>query len=167
MKKNLANIITGFRILGSITLIFLPMFSLTFYIMYLLCGVSDAVDGRIARITGSEGESGAVFDTVADFIFVAVMFVKFIPVLEIEKWLWIWIAAVTAVKAGNIIYGFICEKKLISPHTVMNKITGFLLFVFPLTLNFIDINIILPVVGIFATFAAIQEIYCIRRMRHL
>ena len=69
MGKHIANIITGFRILCSILLMFFPVFSAQFYITYLLCGVSDMVDGTVARKTNSISEFGARFDTVADFVF--------------------------------------------------------------------------------------------------
>ena len=38
MTKQFANIITTFRILGTIVLLFFPLFSSEFYITYLLCG---------------------------------------------------------------------------------------------------------------------------------
>ena len=40
---DIANILTGCRIFGSILLLFFPAFSLGFYIIYLLCGFSDKV----------------------------------------------------------------------------------------------------------------------------
>ena len=44
-KRNAANIITGIRILGSILLAFVPVFSIPFYVLYLICGLSDMADG--------------------------------------------------------------------------------------------------------------------------
>ena len=67
MKKQSANIITSCRILGSILIIFLPVFSSQFYITYLLCGLSDMVDGTVARKTNGISNFGAKFDTVAEF----------------------------------------------------------------------------------------------------
>lgn len=49
MKKHIANIITSCRILCSIIMMFFPVFSIMFYIMYLLCGLTDMIDGTIAR----------------------------------------------------------------------------------------------------------------------
>ena len=51
MKTHIANIITGIRILGSILLAFVPVFSAVFYTVYLTCGLSDMADGMIARKT--------------------------------------------------------------------------------------------------------------------
>lgn len=49
MKTHIANIITGIRILGSILLAFVPVFSAVYYTVYLTCGLSDMADGMIAR----------------------------------------------------------------------------------------------------------------------
>ena len=76
MIKNVANILTGFRILGSILLFFFPVFSEAFYGIYLLCGFSDMIDGTIARKTNSTSEFGSKLDTVADLVFVAVSLIK-------------------------------------------------------------------------------------------
>ena len=70
MIKHVANIITVFRILGSILLLFFPVYSGAFYITYLLCGFSDMIDGTVARMTNSAGELGAKIDTAADLVIV-------------------------------------------------------------------------------------------------
>lgn len=46
----MANIITGFRVLISIALLFCPVFSPVFYILYLTGGLSDMIDGTIGTI---------------------------------------------------------------------------------------------------------------------
>lgn len=55
MKKQIASIITVCRILGSIGLLFCPVFSASFYGLYLFCGLTDMVDGTIARKTAQPG----------------------------------------------------------------------------------------------------------------
>ena len=162
MRKQIANIITSCRILLSIILLFCPVFSVCFYGIYLLCGFTDMVDGTIARKTNSVSEFGARLDTISDFIFFVVSFIKLLPVIHIPKWIWVWIVIIAIIKICNVILGFIYTKKLISLHTVMNKITGLLLFLIPLALQFIEIKYSLIAVCIVATFSAIQEGYYIR-----
>ena len=120
------------------------------------------VDGTIARKTNSVSEFGARIDTVSDFIFFAVTLIKLMPVIHIPKWIWVWIVIIAIIKIFNVILGFIYTKKLISLHTVMNKITGLLLFLLPLTLYFIELKYSFVVVCIVATISAIQEGYYIR-----
>ena len=162
MKKQIANLITSCRILLSIILLFCPVFSVCFYGIYLLCGFTDMVDGTIARKTNSVSEFGARLDTTSDFLFFAVTLIKLLPVIHIPKWIWVWIVVIAIIKICNVILGFIYKKKLISLHTVMNKITGLLLFLLPPSLQLVEIKYSLIAVCIVATFSAIQEGYYIR-----
>ena len=167
MTKHIANIITGCRIIGSILLLFFPAFSLTFYITYIICGFSDMIDGTIARKTNSISELGAKIDTVADLVFITVSLIKILPIINISKWLWIWGVAIAIIKIVNIILGYACEKQFISLHTMMNKVTGFLLFLLPLTISLVDLNYSLIVVCCFATFSAVQEgIYILKNSKN-
>ena len=157
--QQLANIVTISRILSSICLLFCPAFSISFYIVYLFCGITDMADGTIARKTESVSELGARLDTVADSVFVAVCFVKILPLMQFPAWLWIWIVVIAIIRIGNAVWGLICNKKLVSVHTVLNKVTGFLLFLFPLTLKFIDPIYSSVVLCFMATVSAINEVY--------
>ena len=160
--KRLANSITFFRILCSIALLFFPAFSLTFYALYIIAGVSDMVDGWVARRTHTASELGAKLDTIADIVFVIACLVKLFPVLDIPVWLYVWIGIIALIKVINIISGFIIQKRFVSVHSTMNKVSGLLLFVLPLTITFLDLTYSAAVVCIFATFAAIQEGHLIR-----
>ena len=159
MRKQTANIITISRILSSIYLLFCPVFSISFSITYLFCGITDMVDGTIARKTKSISELGARLDTIADSVFVAVCFVKILPLIQFPTWLWTWILMIAIIKIGNVVWGLISDKKLVSMHTILNKVTGFLLFLLPLTLSFIEPIYSSVVVCFVATVAAINEMY--------
>ena len=161
MKKHIANIITASRILFSVLLLFLPVLGAGFYITYLLCGVTDMIDGSIARKTGTVSEFGARLDTVADFVFLSASLAKFLPMVPIPQWLWVWIAVIGVVKIGNLIWGYVRIKTLVSLHTVMNKITGLLLFLLPLTFPIIDLNCSSIAVCVVASLAAIHESFYI------
>ena len=161
MRKKAANIITVSRILCSVCMLFCPVASVCFYVMYLFCGFTDMVDGTIARKTKSVSEFGARLDTAADIVFTAVCFVKILPLIQFPVWLWIWVAVIAAIKIGNAVWGLICNKKLVSVsmHTVLNKTTGLLLFLFPLTLGFVTPIYSAVIVCALATVSAINEVY--------
>ena len=159
MKKHIANIITGSRIVLSLPLLFIPLTSAWFYALYLLCGISDMIDGIVARKTKCASEFGARLDTVSDFVFMVVALIRFVPHLNIPTWLWIWIGVIAMMKFGNVALGFVRTKKLISPHTVLNKVVGLLLFLLPVTIRFIELTYTLPFVCTVATVAAIHEVY--------
>ena len=64
----MANIITSIRILCSIALLFCQSLSPTFYLLYVVAGFTDMIDGTVARKTNTVSEIGSKLDTVADFI---------------------------------------------------------------------------------------------------
>lgn len=158
----MANIITGIRIVCSMALLFCPVFSSAFYILYIVAGISDMIDGTVARKTGTVSNFGLKLDTAADFVLVLCCLIKLIPILHIPTWLIIWIIVIAVIKAINLISGYVMRKELVVVHTVMNKVTGILLFVLPLTLTFIDLKYSGMFVSAVATFAAIQEGHLIR-----
>ena len=158
----MANIITISRFIFSIAMLFFPAFSPVFYVLYTCAGVTDMIDGFVARKTNSVSEFGSLLDTVADLVFFAACLIKLIPVLEIPLWLYIWAALIALIKLVNIVSGFVVKKKFVAAHTVMNKVTGILLFALPLTIQVIDLRFSAPIVCSAATFAAIQEGHYIR-----
>ena len=167
LKKLITNIITCCRILGSVFLLFYPAFSIEFYVIYIICGLTDMVDGTIARKTNSTSNFGAKLDTIADFVFVFVCSIKILPTLQIPLWLWVWIIIVALIKIFYIALVFIHKKKLLSIHSILNKITGFTLFILPLSLSFVEIKYSSVVVCLIATFSSIQEGYYIGTGREI
>ena len=158
----MANSITLFRIAVSIVLLFCPVFSPAFYAFYTVAGLSDMLDGFVARKTDSVSKLGARLDTIADFVLVAVCLIKFLPVLRIPAWLYAWIRIIALIKVINIISGFVVQKRFVTVHSVMNKATGTLLFLLPLTIPAVPLKYSAVIVCAAATFAAIQEGHFIR-----
>ena len=157
-----ANLVTGLRILVSLALLFCPVFSPIFYALYLIAGLSDMADGFIARKTNSVSEFGSKFDSIADFVFVVVCLIKILPVMDIPIWLYVWTAVIVLIKIINIISGYAMRKRFVAVHTTMNKVTGVLLFLLPLTLTIVPLKYSGIPICLIATFAAIQEGHFIR-----
>ena len=161
LRKHAANILTGLRIIGSVLLVFLPVFSLGFYSVYLLCGFTDMIDGTVARKTGSASRFGEKLDTGADIVFVAAALIKFLPNLPILLWLWIWGGGIAVIKIGNLLLGYVFRKAFTALHTMLNKVTGLLLFLLPLTVSFVEFRYGSIAVCAVATVSAMQESVCI------
>ena len=159
----MANFITVIRIVCSIILLFCPVFSPAFYVLYITAGVSDMIDGIVARKTGTVSELGSKLDSAADFVFVVVCLIKLIPAIHIPIWLIIWMIVIAVIKVINLIIGYVARKEIVVCHTVMNKVTGLLLFVLPLTISLIDLRYTGAFVSMTATIAAIQEGYLLSR----
>lgn len=158
----MANLITAGRIFCSVAMLFCPVYFPAFYALYLIAGLSDMADGAVARKTNTANEFGSQLDTAADFIFVIVCLIKLLPVMDLPLWLWIWIAAIGVIKIGNMIYGFVVQKRFAAVHTMLNKVTGFLLFLLPLTLFVIEVTYSAAVLCAVASLAAIWEGHIIR-----
>lgn len=158
----MANIITLCRMIGSVILLFLPVFSQWFYGMYILCGFTDMVDGIVARKTNTVSEFGSKLDSGADILFAAVAIFKLLPVLELPKGILIWVCLIAVIKIINVISGFVTRHKFIAVHSVLNKVTGMLLFLLPLSLTLVNTRCSAYIVCTIAMIAAIQEGYLVR-----
>ena len=121
------------------------------------------IDGAIARKTGTVSKFGTKLDTIADFIFMAVCAMKILPLMQIPAWLWVWIIIVALIKMFNIALVFIRKKKLISIHSVLNKITGLALFLLPLSLTLVETVYSIAAICVPATVAVMQEVYFIAK----
>ena len=148
----MANAITIFRMAASIVLLFCPAFSPAFYVFYMMAGVSNMLDGFVARKTNTISRSGARLDALADYVFVIVCLFR----------LYVWIGIIALIKVVNIISGFALQKMFMAVHSAMNKATGVLLFLLPLTIPILLLKYFAIVVCTAATFAAIQEVHLIR-----
>ena len=158
--RHLPNAISSLRVAGAVSLLIFDVKGWPFWTLYILCGLSDIVDGSLARKFHAESKAGAVLDSVADIVFVACCATRLLPVLEIPAWLWIWAGAIVIIKMVNQISALFVCKRFCFLHTVANKLTGFLLF---LTVPAMFWSMIpISIVAAISTFAAVQEGHYIR-----
>ena len=165
MNPNTANAVTVCRIVLSLSLFLCPVYSVPFWIVYVSAGATDVLDGYIARRMGITSSLGSRLDTAADFIFFVACLIIFIPVLDIPVWLYVWVAVIAAIKVINIASAYKMHGKLIVAHTLMNKVSGLLLFILPMTFTSIELTYSSIVVCSIATFAAVQEGHFMRTGR--
>lgn len=155
--KNIANYISISRGIMSIMLLIPETFSIAFYIIYIYCGISDMLDGFIARKSKNESKIGARLDSASDIIFVIVAMIKILPLLNIVKEIIIWVVFIALIKIANVICGYTYYKKIVLPHTIANIITGFILFIAPFIIVYTNPIVVEIIICSIATFAAIQE----------
>lgn len=135
------------------------MFSLPFYVLYLLCGISDMIDGTVARRSGNVSEFGEKLDSIADICFVAVSSLKILPVLDLQKYIIIWAVSIALLRIATVIIVFLRAGKFFLLHTKANKLTGFLLFLFPFCILAVDANTYALLVCCIATYASADEFF--------
>ena len=158
----MANALTICRIVLCAALLITEAFSPTFFLVYALAGLTDMLDGYVARRTNSENELGARLDSIADLVLVVVCLVKLLPAIDVPIWLWAWVAAIVLLKVANVASGLVVEKRLVMPHTVANKIAGLVVFLVPFAIPLFGITMPAVIACAAATFAAVQEGHLIR-----
>ena len=153
--KHLPNILSLLRMVGSVALLLCDVVGTTFLALYIVCGISDIADGWLARKLKCATRTGALLDSMADICFVACCAWKLLPILELPQWLWLWAGVIVAIKVVNQVSAVVMYGRCYFPHTLANKVTGFLLFIaVPMTFYTV---IPLAIVAAVATFAAIHE----------
>lgn len=165
VTKGLANALTICRIVLSLALLVPDAFTLPFFVIYALAGLTDMLDGCVARRTGTESELGARLDSIADLMLVIVCLVKMLPAIAAPTWLWIWVAVIVLVKLANAISGLVVERRLVMPHTAANKAAGLTVFLVPFAIPRVGIAMPGIVACAVATVAAVQEGHLIRTGR--
>ena len=133
-----------------------------FWVLYAIAGMTDMLDGFLARRWGVESKFGARLDSLADFVFVLAAGYKLFPWLKLPATLWMMIGLIALVKASNAFSVYLVKQRIEFLHTKANKLTGFLLFIGMMT---VGQSYFLPVawgVACIALFAAIQEGHFIR-----
>lgn len=135
MKKYLTipNCITLLRMVSTVVMVFLEPLSQAFFTVYTFAGVTDVLDGFIARLTKTMSKFGAKLDSIADLLFYTVMLLKILPkLLELLPWyIWAAVAVVLALRLAAYIAAAVKEKQFAAHHTILNKITGFTVFCVP------------------------------------
>lgn len=160
----MANLVTSLRIICAIGIIFTTPFSEAFYCLYLIAGLSDILDGIIARKTNTVSEFGSKLDTAADFIFVIVCLIKVLPHINVEPWIYIWVISIGVFKIISLIIGLVKYKKLVPIHSKINKLVGLLLFIFPFCILFLKVWCSCIFLCFIASIAAIHEHYKIIKL---
>ena len=132
-KLNMPNSVTFLRIAGTVILLFLTPLAPLFYIVYTLCGLSDILDGWIARKTGSISEFGAKLDSIADLMFYAVSLIKLLPILWklLPVWIWYTVGGIVLLRLVSYLLAALKFHRFSSLHTRWNKLTGAAVFLIP------------------------------------
>lgn len=159
--SQLPNFITSLRILGTFFLIFTPYEDYTTFItIYTLTGISDILDGFIARKMHTTSEFGSKLDSVSDIFFYAVMLYKLLPVLlkKMKPFIWYSVAIVFALRIAAYIVAAVKYHRFASLHTYMNKVTGGAVFTAPYIMELPCHLIICFMICVLGALASAEEL---------
>ena len=156
--KFAANCISAARIFLALGLFFVQPLGLWFFVIYFCCGLSDILDGYIARKTHTTSKLGAKLDSIGDLVMVAVLTVVLYPVLNptIQQILWIIFIVIVRVISMSVV--FLKFRTFAILHTYANKLTGLLLFVFIPLLVFVESDLLIVIVCLVGSLSAVEEL---------
>ena len=160
--KRIPDLLSMSRIVLCLPLLIVDAMTIPFWVIYLIAGLTDILDGFLARRWGVESKFGARLDSLADFVFVLVVGYKLFPWLRLPATLWMMIGLIALVKVINAISSFMVKHRIEFLHTKANKLTGFLLFVGMMAIGQSYFVPVAWVIACIALFAAIQEGHIIR-----
>ena len=159
-KAMIPNCITSLRIIGSALLLLAKPFSPYFFIVYTVCGVSDVLDGFLARALNAESETGSILDSISDIMFYSAMLFHIVPYLIpiLPLPIWYAVAVILAVRLCAYLIAGIKYRRFASIHTYANKITGGALFCVPYLIHIFDPIAVCSAVCIIGGYASMEEI---------
>lgn len=160
-RLNVADVITSLRIAGAILLLGLRPLSAAFFWVYALTGLTDVLDGWVARKTKTASEFGARLDSFADLFFYLVIFFCTLPVMLEKLSVDVWCAVATVFCIRVVSYGTVAIKyrRFASLHTYLNKLTGLSVFFIPFFLTTDYAVVYCRFVSVIAVIASLEELY--------
>lgn len=166
LKKNLANILSAIRIVAGACLYLFNDITGGFIAIYIVCGITDLLDGPVARKFESTSAVGAILDTVGD----AVTYMALVKILLVKhmipSWIVYWMLAVLAL---HILAGLVSlkkAKKFFVVHSLFGKILGGSVFVMPFAMWIVSktgldydstVHLLMAIIAGFATIAGIES----------
>ena len=161
-KLTMANALSVLRIILSVALLAPPALSPAFLVLYAAAGLTDMLDGFVARSAKTETELGAKLDSIADLTLAVICLAKILPTVAAPAWLWAWVTFIAVVKVANVVSGLVMRKRLIMLHTTVNKVAGFVAFLVLFAIP--TFGVVAPSIPacVVTTLAAVQESHLIR-----
>ena len=160
MKRYIPNMLSIIRIICAVLLILFINYPTVFIFLYVTVGLTDILDGFIARKLKIESEFGARLDSIADFFFYIILvfiIIKLYSSIIITNLKMI-VIAIIFIRLLNMLLTKLKYKKIVFVHTLANKISGILLYFLPIVLLFIKNNIIIWIILIITFVAALEEL---------
>jgi len=174
MQKQLPNILSFSRIPLSILLPFLVNHSGWFVTVYVITGLTDILDGQLARKHGRCTEFGAKLDGFADMLFMLSLLVIVFALQQLHRFIalhvLIALAAVVMLKVTNLILGRVKFRVWSTMHTKANKVTAMpFLFLVPVLVVTgavtLWLNVILALLLLLVLAANVEETLILLRCK--
>jgi len=160
--KRIPDLLSMSRIALCLPLLLVDAMTVPFWTLYVIAGLTDILDGFLARRWGVESKFGAKLDSMADFVFVFAVGYKLFPLLKLPATLWMMIGLIALIKVVNATSSYVVKRRIEFLHTKANKLTGFLLFIGMMTIGQPYFVPVAWAIACIALFAALQEGHLMR-----
>ncbi|MGB7593945.1 MAG: hypothetical protein WBL80_00090 [Erysipelotrichaceae bacterium] len=98
------------------------------------------------------------FDPIADFLMIGVLLIVLYPVVSPSYFILLWMGLIALIRFISVLVAKYKYGKFAMLHTLGNKLTGLMLFLFPLFLIFIPRTWVMIIVCLLASLSAIEEL---------
>ena len=167
---NLPNVLTGFRFLLVPVFLYCLVEGYTRYALaaFVMAGLTDAVDGAVARMTGTVTELGAFLDPLADKLLTAPAFIALTLMGRVP----VWLTVLVLTKDAIVVIGSIAVYRAghgahISPTAAGKANTFVLLSLLTLTLACMVLDVESPylvyLAWVAAAFTTVSGVQYVRR----
>lgn len=131
--RHLVNCLTAARIVLAVCLLRTEAGSPAFFTLYTAAGLTDLLDGPLARRTGSQSAFGARLDSAADLVFFAAASACLLPRLWRLLPPAVWLGTLVTAAGRGTAFSLCLRHHGCIPalHTRLNKLTGAGLFCLP------------------------------------
>lgn len=156
--KHVPNIVSAARIVFALLLFLARPFSLAFMAIYLVCGVSDIIDGYLARRYDCMSRLGARIDSVGDLVMVISASVMLFPAIRPPVPVMMWVLAIAVVRVAALVASYIRNRSVLSIHTYANKAAGISIFLYPFLFCLSRSVMLQYLICLVASAAALEEL---------
>ncbi|MCL1844461.1 MAG: CDP-alcohol phosphatidyltransferase family protein [Defluviitaleaceae bacterium] len=164
--KHIPNILSVARILLATSLLVLSIIltnfvlSPLFLLIYTIAGVTDMLDGPLARKFNAVTPLGANLDGAADYTFTAIALILVVPQLGLNMLSIAIIFGVVLLKLIGMVVGYIRYKQLMMMHTYAAKTGAMLAFSVPMILfvTGVNANLLVIFIGTYVYLFLLEEI---------
>ena len=165
--KRIPDLMTGLRILLASAMLLARDVLWLFWLLYFLCGITDVLDGLLARRLNAQTLLGARLDSGADAAFAAALALSWLPRQRLPLWA---LAAAAGIALIKLCSGLLCRIRFGEwsfLHTYLSKAAGAAVFAaLPLT-ELLPLKLTIGPACAVAAVAALEELIVMARLPRL
>lgn len=156
--KSVPNILSILRIIVSVSIFFAEGNTVLLLMVIALIGITDLLDGYIARKYKAVSDLGARLDSLADVVFFVSIVVYFVLYESdvITHYAYFFIA-IFAVRIGTLVISYVKNKRLYYLHTIGNKVTGVSIFIMIFLFFLLGFKELFYICLVLSLFSSIEE----------